>query len=246
LFNDEKYSEAAVHLKKATEMLPAETPAWRTALWHLGATLEQSGQKEQALEAYIKSYKGEPAPSAVRRSVIEQLYKRINGSLDGLGEKLGTATGVAVSNSTSTPATTTPEPETTPAAQPTTTPEAAPAETPKSDLPKSEPTPSPSISDEALKNASARLRSTVKVTGRIVDANKVGIANATVVLISPSGSVMAATTDNDGNYSFKVAPSEKTYRVIPSKDGYSFSPLDRVLPGLFEDLKSIDFVGSKP
>ncbi len=248
LFNDEKYSDAAVHLKKAAETLPAETPAWRTALWHLGATLEQSGQKEQALEAYIKSYKGEPAPSAVRRSVIEQLYKRINGSLDGLGEKLGTATGVAVSNSTSTPATSKPEPET-PAAQPTTTPEPAPAETPKSEPPKSETPksePPPSISDEALKNASARLRSIVKVTGRIVDANKVGIANATVVLISPSGSVMAATTDNEGNYSFKVAPSEKTYRVIPSKDGYTFTPIDRTLSGLFEDLKEIDFVGSKP
>ena len=102
------------------------------------------------------------------------------------------------------------------------------------------------MSDEALKSASARLRSTVKVTGRIVDANKVGIANATVVLISPTGSVMAATTDNEGNYSFIVGPSEKTYRVIPSKEGYTFAPLDRTLPGLFVDLKEIDFVGTKP
>jgi tetratricopeptide (TPR) repeat protein len=243
LFNDEKYSDAVVHLRKATEILPAETPAWRSALWHLGVTLEQSGQKEQALEAYIKSYKGEPAPSAVRRSVIEQLYKRINGSLDGLAERLGAATeGAAVS--TSTPATTTPE-TTTPAPQPTTTSEPAPAEAPKSEAPKSEPA-TKSISDESLKNASARLRTTVKVTGRIVDANKLGISNVTVVLISPSGSVMAATTDNEGIYSFKVAPSEKTYRVIPSKDGYTFTPIDRALPGLFEDLKEIDFVASKP
>ena len=102
------------------------------------------------------------------------------------------------------------------------------------------------MSDEALKNASSRLRSTVKITGRIVDANKVGVANATVVLISPTGSVMAATTDNEGNYSFKVAPSEKTYRVIPSKEGYTFTPIDRALPGLFVDLKEIDFVGTKP
>lgn len=238
LFNDEKYSEAVVHLKKAAEMLPAETPAWRIALWHLGVTLEQSGQKEQALDAYIKSYKGEPAPSAVRRSVIEQLYKRINGSLDGLEEKLDAATGADVS--TSTPATTTPE-KTTPAPQPTTTPEPAPTETPKSEPPAPK-----SMSDEALKNAAARLRTTVKVTGRIVDANKVGLSNVTVVLISPSGSVMAATTDNEGLYSFKVAPTEKTYRVIPSKDGYTFTPIDRALPGLFEDLKEIDFVGSKP
>ena len=102
------------------------------------------------------------------------------------------------------------------------------------------------MSDEALKNASSRLRSTVRITGRIVDANKVGVANATVVLISPTGSVMAATTDNEGNYSFKVAPSEKTYRVIPSKEGYTFTPIDRALPGLFVDLKEIDFVGTKP
>jgi tetratricopeptide (TPR) repeat protein len=236
LFNDEKYPDAIVHLKKAAEILPAETPAWRSSLWHLGVALEQSGQKEQALDAYIKSYKGEPAPSAVRRSVIEQLYKRVNGSLEGLEEKLGTATGAAVSSST--PATTTPE-TTTPAAQPT--PEPAPAETPET--PKTEPAPKP-ISDEALKNASARLRTTVRVTGRIVDSDKVGISNVTVVLITPLGSVMAATTDNEGIYSFKVAPSEKTYRVIPSKTGYTFTPIDRALPGLFEDLKAVDFVAA--
>ena len=239
LFNEEKYSEAITHLKKAAEMLPAETPAWRTALWHLGVTLEQSGEKEQALEAYIKSYRGEPVPSSVRRSVIEQLYKRINGSLDGLAEKLGTVTAA-----------------TTPAAYPTPTPqpEATPAETPKSDTEKSEPTPSPTpaaresaqpMSDEALRNATSRLRSNIKITGRVLDADKAGIANVVVVLISPSGTVLASTTDNEGNYSFRVAPSEKTYRVIPSKDGYTFTPIDRALPGLMVDLREIDFVGVK-
>jgi tetratricopeptide (TPR) repeat protein/uncharacterized membrane protein YgcG len=243
LFNDEKYPEAITHLKKAAEILPAETPAWRTAHWHLGVTFEQSGQKEQALEAYIKSYRGEPVPSSVRLSVIEQLYKRVNGSLDGLNEKLGTVTAA-----------------TTPVAQPTTTPEAAKPEAPKEETPKpetltSEPTPSPTpdatprpqpMSDEALRNAASRLRSTIRITGRIVDANKVGIANVVVVLISPSGTVLASTTDNEGVYSFKVAPSEKTYRLIPSLDGYAFTPIDRTLPGLFEDLKGIDFAGSKP
>ena len=232
LFNEEKYSEAVTHLKKAAEMLPAETPAWRSALWHLGVTLEQSGQKEQALDAYIKSYKGEPEPSAVRRSVIEQLYKKVNGSLEGLDEKLGQLSTTATVE------------------QPAPTPEPAPAETPKSE-PAASPTPaetpkSEPMSDETLKNAAQRLHSTVKITGRIVDANKVGISNATVVLITPTGSVIGATTDNDGNYSFKVAPSEKTYRVIPSKEGYAFAPIDRTLSGLFVDLKEIDFVGSKP
>jgi tetratricopeptide (TPR) repeat protein len=250
-FNNEKYSDAVTHLKKATEMLPAETPAWRAAFWHLGATLQQSGQKEQALEAYIKSYKGEPEQSAVRRSVIEQLYKRVNGSLEGLDEKLGMIPAAApVSDSTSTtPAASTPEPTATPAAEPTATPATTSEQTPTPtpvETPKSEPTPSSPPSDEALKSVSARLRTNVKVTGRIVDANKVGIANVTVVLISPSGSVMATTTDNEGIYSFKVAPSENTYRVIPSKNGLVFTPIDRTLPGLFEDLKTIDFVGGKP
>ena len=41
LFNQEKYPEAITHLKQASQILPAQTPAWRTALWHLGAALEQ-------------------------------------------------------------------------------------------------------------------------------------------------------------------------------------------------------------
>ena len=225
------------------EILPAETPAWRTALWHLGVTYEQSGQQEQALAAYIKSYRGEPTPSSVRRSVIEQLYKSVNGSLDGLNEKLGAVTAA-----------------TTPSAEPTSTPEPAKTQAPKEETPKpetlsSEPAPAPTpeatpspqpMSDEALRSAASRLRSTVKITGRIVDANQVGLANVVVVLISPSGTVLASTSDNEGYYTFKVAPSEKTYRVIPSLEGYAFTPIDRTLPGLFEDLKGIDFVASKP
>ena len=67
LFNQEKYTDAITHLKQASEILPAETPAWRTALWHLGVALEQSGQKEQALDSYIKSYRGGPVET-VRRA----------------------------------------------------------------------------------------------------------------------------------------------------------------------------------
>lgn len=98
--------------------------------------------------------------------------------------------------------------------------------------------------EEALKSA-ARLRSTVKITGRIVDGNKVGLANVVLVLISPSGMVLTSMTDNDGNYSFIVAtPSQKTYRIIPSKDGYTFAPLDKAFTGLMDDQKDIDFVGT--
>src|SRR6185503_830100 len=43
LFNQEKYPDAIEHLKKAADVLPAGTPAWRSALWHLGAVSEQTG-----------------------------------------------------------------------------------------------------------------------------------------------------------------------------------------------------------
>jgi tetratricopeptide (TPR) repeat protein/outer membrane biosynthesis protein TonB len=257
LFNQEKYPEALTHLKQASEILPAQTPAWRNALWHLGVALEQSGQKQQALDAYIKSYSGGKVES-VRRSVIEKLYKQINGSLEGLDRHIGmevlgggapTTTASSPSNKTSEAAATpTPEATTIATPQPAATPEPTPAETPKA-----APTPTPAapessqpVSDESLKNAASRLRSTIKITGRVVDSNQTGIANVAVILVSPSNTVLTATTDNEGYYSFKVAPSQKTYRVLPSKEGYQFTPFDRSLTTLFEDLKVVDFVGSKP
>ena len=102
------------------------------------------------------------------------------------------------------------------------------------------------MSEEALKNAASRLRSSIRITGKIVDANNVALANVTVVMISPSGSVIGTTTDTEGRYSFTAAPSEKTYRIIPSRDGYTFTPVDRGLTGLFDDQKAVDFVGNRP
>ncbi|HEU4432655.1 MAG TPA: TPM domain-containing protein, partial [Pyrinomonadaceae bacterium] len=261
LLNDGKSAEAIDHLKLAAKTLPAGTPSWRTALWHLGAALEQTDQKQEALDYYIKSFNaGDPDP--MRRSVIEQLYKKINGSLDGLEQKItgggfittAETAAAAPTPATSETATATPAPES-PAAAPTPTPETSPTpepspvETPKPETPKPETSPStgvPISEEEAMRIASTRTRSTVKVTGRVLDANKVGIANATLVLISPTGMVLTETTDNEGNYSFIVAvPSQKTYRIIPSKDGYTFSPVDKTLAGLLEDQRNIDFVGAK-
>jgi len=88
-------------------------------------------------------------------------------------------------------------------------------------------------------------RATVTITGRVKDATGNPIANVVVVLISPQGTVLASTTDEQGNYSFTVAPSSSTrsYRIIPSKDGLTFEPLDRVLPVVSDDQKELDFVG---
>lgn len=229
LFNQEKYTEAIDHLKQAEKILPANTPAWRAALWHLGAAHVQTGQNAQALDYYIKSYQG-AEPDSVKRSIIEQLYRKVNGSTDGLEDRLNgtvTETPKSVSETPKTqpePAKTEPEP--TP--QPTTT------EPPKE------------VSEEQLRNAASRLRTNIKITGRILGPDQAPLANATVVLISPSGSVIAATTDSEGHYSFTVAPSQKTYRVIPSKDGYSFAPLDRTFAALIDDQRNVDFVASKP
>ena len=235
LFNQDRYPEAIAHLKEAAEILPVETPAWRTALWHLGVAHEQSGQKEQALDYYVKSYRGGPVET-VRRSVIEQLYESVTGSLAGLEDRLSGITAATGTSAEATASGSTPEP--------------APVETPKPETttpPATAPTPEPTqpMSEDSLRSASSRLRSSIKINGRIVDENKMGLPNVVVVLISPSGSVMAATTDNEGIYSFTVAPSQKSYRVIPSKEGYAFTPIDRAFASLFEDKKEMDFVGTR-
>ena len=231
LFNQEKYTAAMDHLKLATEILPAGTPAWRTAFWHLGAAHEQSGQNAQALDSYIKSYQG-AEPDTVKRSIIEQLYRKVNGSLDGLDSRL-TGTVTESAKTEAEPVKTDPEP---PKTEPETAPAPAPTETPKE---------TKEVSEAELRNAASRLRTNIKITGRIIGPDQAPLANATVVLISPSGNVIAATTDSDGYYSFTVAPSQKTYRVIPSKEGYSFAPLDKTLPALIDDQRGVDFVASK-
>lgn len=228
LFNQEKYTEAIDHLKQAEKILPENTPAWRGALWHLGAAHVQTGQNAQALDYYIKSYQG-GEPDKVKRSIIEQLYRKVNGSTEGLENRLNGTVAETPKTEPETPKAE-PEPAKTepePAPQPTTT------EPPKE------------VSEEQLRNAASRLRTNIKITGRILGPDKAPLANATVVLISPSGSVIAATTDSEGNYSFTVAPSQKTYRVIPSKDGYSFAPVDRTFAALIDDQRNVDFIASK-
>lgn len=110
LFNLDQSSEAVSRLRRAISVLPQGTPLWRTSLWHLGSALEANGKSDQALLYYIKSYLA-GAPDVARRAVIENVYKKVNGTLDGLDEKIGP---VAV--------TTTATPEPTPAPSPVATP----------------------------------------------------------------------------------------------------------------------------
>jgi tetratricopeptide (TPR) repeat protein/uncharacterized membrane protein YgcG len=88
LFNQDKGAEAVERLRLAVGILPDKTPSWRAAVWHLGAALQQSGNSEEALNYYIKSYVA-GANDTVRRATIEALYKKTKGSLDGLEDRIG-------------------------------------------------------------------------------------------------------------------------------------------------------------
>jgi hypothetical protein len=286
LFKQDKSALALEHFRRAVAILPEGTPAWRSALWHLGTALDQEQQQQEALTYYIRSYNaGDPDP--LRRIVIETLYRKMNGSLTGLDERIaGVATNiaptpsvetekVATQESATTPAVTPATPETTPAVTPEAPPEATPAPTPEAvpaaspvveAPPESSPSPSPSSSPEAPAPTPEPTRSTpsdplanplppegletrprgitsVKVIGKVSDASGAGIANVVMVLISPRGTVLSSTTDVEGNYSF-VVTAAPGYRLIPSKEGFTFAPVDKVLTGMMEEQKIVDFVGS--
>ncbi|HKR00618.1 MAG TPA: tetratricopeptide repeat protein, partial [Pyrinomonadaceae bacterium] len=90
LFNQDKASEALTHLRRAVSVLPENSSWWRAAQWHLGSTLQATGNQQEALAAYLKAY-NPAAPSPVQRAVIEALYLKVNGSLQGLDAKIGGA-----------------------------------------------------------------------------------------------------------------------------------------------------------
>ncbi|HVG38442.1 MAG TPA: hypothetical protein VM870_04080, partial [Pyrinomonadaceae bacterium] len=75
-------------------VLPDNSVWWRTSSWRLGAALDANENRDEALAAYIKSYQS-GTPDAGRRAVIEALYRKINGSLTGLDEKLGAPSATA-------------------------------------------------------------------------------------------------------------------------------------------------------
>jgi hypothetical protein len=130
----------------------------------------------------------------------------------------------------SSPATPEATPEATPDATPTVTPAATPVPNQRRET------------DSPVGEMLPTLPATIKLTGKVKNAAGDPIANVVVVLISPRGSVLSSTTDVDGNFSFVIPPSSQGYRIIPSKDGFAFMPVDRVLPGLTADQKGVDFI----
>lgn len=181
LFNQDKTSEAVERLRLAVGIIPEGTPLWRVAVWHLGTALEQNGNTEEALNYYIKGYNA-GANDSVRRSTIEQLYRKVKGSLDGLDDRIGsvqTLTTVAVpaaanpsaaaeqvNSQADTPPAAAPTPAPTPTPEPVTvqptaspepvTPEPTPAASPVVDstVPQTSPSPEVTPTPEASPEAS--------------------------------------------------------------------------------------------
>jgi len=87
LFNQKKFPEAIIRLRRALTVLPENSAWWRSSIWHLGAAYEANGNQKEALAFYYKSYNSKP--DANRRTIIEALYKKVNGTLDGLDKKIG-------------------------------------------------------------------------------------------------------------------------------------------------------------
>jgi tetratricopeptide (TPR) repeat protein len=85
----EDADEAVLRLRRAISVLPPNSAWWRSSTWRLGSALELAGKSSEALDFYIKSYKSEnTAPDTIKYSVISALYQRLNGSTDGLEEKI--------------------------------------------------------------------------------------------------------------------------------------------------------------
>ncbi|MEO7674077.1 MAG: tetratricopeptide repeat protein, partial [Pyrinomonadaceae bacterium] len=88
LYQQKSYPEAVVRLRRAISVLPDKSAWWRSSMWRLGNALEADGKDKEALASYVQSYKTD-RPNALKYGVVEALYKKMNGSADGLEALIG-------------------------------------------------------------------------------------------------------------------------------------------------------------
>ncbi len=80
---------AQVRLKRAVSVLPVDSAWWRSSMWRLGTVYENLGDDQKALSSYAASYSsGDTTPE--KKNLIEAVYNRLNGSLNGLDKLLAT------------------------------------------------------------------------------------------------------------------------------------------------------------
>ena len=83
--------EAVTTLEQAVDSY-GSTPERKQAQWQLALAKESAGQTKEALDLYITAYEPPDKTSVgsdLNRAVIESLYRKVNGSLDGLNERIG-------------------------------------------------------------------------------------------------------------------------------------------------------------
>ncbi|MEP7211770.1 MAG: tetratricopeptide repeat protein [Acidobacteriota bacterium] len=88
LFNQGNYADAVVRLRRAVSVYPDKSAWQRSGMWHLGAALEADGKDKEAVDYYIRSYKTDK-PDVAKYVVVENLFRKVNGSVDGLEAQIG-------------------------------------------------------------------------------------------------------------------------------------------------------------
>jgi tetratricopeptide (TPR) repeat protein len=79
----EQNPQAAQYFQLAIDNFPASAEQ-RAAASYLATTLQAMGQETEALALYLKNYNPYDQNAAVQRTLIQNLYRKIHGSLEGL------------------------------------------------------------------------------------------------------------------------------------------------------------------
>ena len=233
LFNQNKPQEAIVRLKRAVSILPEKSAGWRSSMWRLGVAFDAADKPAEALDAYVKSYL-DSAPDAIKYAAIERVYQKVNGSLDGLDEKIG-AKPIDNTIAFSPPVTETTdaraiEPGSSPASAPTAdgTPETTPIPTPEifAAAPKSETAPkvlpAASPSPQATEKIAVEPAPTPEISASPAATPQINIKTETAapdslfgsVIITVPKTVVAKSAGNDskpaqsGSQNTEDKPSE--------------------------------------
>jgi tetratricopeptide (TPR) repeat protein len=89
LFKANKIEAAVIVLNQAVRAYGALSEG-KHAIWHLATAREAAGDLKEALDLYIAGYEPAEIPSLdVNRAVIESLYRKVYGSLNGLERRIG-------------------------------------------------------------------------------------------------------------------------------------------------------------
>jgi tetratricopeptide (TPR) repeat protein len=89
LFKQNKNEEAAAVLTESVKAYGSLAES-KGALWRLATVRESSGEIKEALNLYIAAYEPAANPGMdINRAVIESLYRKVNGSLEGLDKLIG-------------------------------------------------------------------------------------------------------------------------------------------------------------